>query len=280
MIRFQLQSASHGTRTKAALGLAAVLCTACGAGPDAPAKTSSARPSADEAGFIVPPQAQTLRRLQDGGLVLTGTAPAGAVVRLASPAGSAFAATADDKGRWSITAPALARPALFGLSATSHGRTVQAQGYIALLPKGGSSALGALLRAGAGALPLGPTSERVRITALDLDAARAAIVSGAAPTGAVLAAAVDGVAAGEGAAAADGGFALSLIAPVELGPRRIEVSGPAASAAATVEVRALSRPAPLPYRSERATDAWLIDWITPGGGVQTTYLFDSPGPGA
>ena len=41
-----------------------------------------------------------------------------------------------------------------------------------------------------------------------------------------------------------------------------------------------SPPGPLPrapFRASRQGQAWRIDWMTPGGGLQTTLLFDLTG---
>jgi hypothetical protein len=43
----------------------------------------------------------------------------------------------------------------------------------------------------------------------------------------------------------------------------------------------ISTPAPLggsPFRASRAAAGWRVDWLTPGGGEQTTLIFDVAEP--
>lgn len=253
---------------------ATVLAAGCGRGA-APPSVSRAE-AAEEAGFVDPPRVLTARRLENGGTALSGSARPLASLRLASPAGRAFAAMADDKGVWSMELPRLPAPALFGLSAETDQRRVQAEGYLAILPGPGPAA--ALLRAGAGARPVPPASGRTAISAVDLDAAGAAVLTGAAPANASLTALVDGVAAGQGQAGAEGTYQLSLSRPLASGPRRLTMRGPDREAAVDLPLGAARPPQSGAFTAERFDEGWRIDWLTPGGGVQTTLVFASESP--
>ncbi len=238
-----------------ALGLCALL-----AGCHAPA--TSADPLL-AAGYAAPPAAVLAERAA-GGVTLIGTAAPGAEVRLADPAGQARTATADRQGRWRLTVPAGA-PAIFGLSMLAEGRRTQAQGYLLVTPAGQA----AVLRAGAGALRLNP--RRPGVGAVDLDGRGAAVVSGRAPADTPLSVRIDGRHAVDGRSDADGRFSL-LLPSLAPGVRSIEASGEGFRDRVTVEV---APPAPLvegPLRSQLSSSGVRADWLTPGGGVQSTLI--------
>jgi hypothetical protein len=199
-------------------------------------------------------------------------------VRLASPAGEALAAQADDQGQWRIDMAAAGQPRLFGLSMSDAAgkRTVQAEGYLAILPAGQA----AQLRAGAGALVYGAAPGGVRILALDYDRQGGAVISGLAPPGATISVRVDGVQRGQNATDADGRFGVSLSEPLARGDHQIEVSDGEHQARTVAPVSPAPTLTPGPYRAERAPLGWRIDWMTPGGGVQSTIIVDRPEGGA
>lgn len=215
------------------------------------------------AGYSAPPAAVLAQRT-DHGVTLSGTAKPGAQVRLAEPAGPARIATADRRGRWRLTVAA-EKPSIFGLSMVSGGRRTQAQGYLLVMPDGQA----ALLRAGSGARRLDLMPDGVG--AFDVDALGAAVVSGRAPADTPLSVRVDGRHAVDGRSDAEGRFAVLLPALLR-GVRRIEVAGEGFRNELKVEV---APPAPLvegPLRSQLSSSGVRADWLTPGGGVQSTLI--------
>ena len=268
---------------KARHGLIVAVLALAGCGPGAqqggaPAATSQ-YPAA-EAGFDGPPRATSLTLSEGGALALSGLASPNAEVRLATPQGRAFTAVADDEGAWRLALPRLEEPAMFGLSSRHEGRTVQAEGYIALLPAPGPTAV--LLRAAAGASPIRPTPTVLTIAAVDGDAAGAAVVSGAGQAGTMFNAHVDGVAAGESMASESGRFTIALTRPLVGGQHVIDVrqANTAAVAQARLDAAPPQAPEGAPYTARRIEGGWRLDWMTPGGGLQTTVVFDRVGAGA
>jgi hypothetical protein len=252
--------------TIAALALTLVAAAGCGRDSDwrNPAVTQAAESRA-EAAYLAPPSVTAVSRA-GGSVTLRGAAVAGARVRLGAPTGEAHFAQADKDGAWSVTAPDSKTVQLYGLSMTVAERTVQAEGYIALLPGGQV----VRLQAGAGAAPLGPTAGRLRILAIDYDRDGGAMVSGIANPGANLVLRIDGLDA-PGLADALGRFSIAASQPLSPGTHQILVGGDG-EAVATVDA---SRAEPLgaaPMRALRTPLGWRIDWMTPGGGVQTTLL--------
>jgi hypothetical protein len=246
-----------------------------GCGPSAAPPLQLTRPPED-AGFLPSPRVLTAVRTDDGGTLLTGTGPPGAAIRLASPGGSVLTAEADKSGGWRVAAPPHSEVTLYGLSAGVGDRNVQAEGYVAMTPPPGDPA--AVLRAGGGSVQLGEARKRsLTLSALDLDAAGAAIVSGRAPARQPVTAAVDQAEAGQGAASATGAYTLTLSAALAQGRHRIAVSTGGRRANVDLAVTAPKAPDAGPWRSERLENAWRVDWVTPGGGLQTAYLLD---PGA
>lgn len=252
--------------------LAAIL-TVAGCGPHDP--VGAAAPTvkaAGEAGFEAAPRVVAIEPLPGGGLLIRGEGAAGAPLRLASPDGRAFESQAAADGVWTMRLVTSGEPGLFGLSSQVAGRPVQAEGYVALAP-----GAAALLRPGSGARRIGAVQAGFHLDAVDIDASGGAVVSGYAAPGAAVTASVDGAVAGESVAGASGAFSVSLVEPV--GKAITVRSGGAEGTVAVAGVRP-SRPAHGPYAIARRDDAWRIDWMTPGGGLQTTLLLDRAGGGA
>lgn len=232
-------------------------------------KTPSASTQADaaEAGYVAPPRVEQVVR-EGAGLVLTGAGAPDASVRLGAPTGEVFTGQTDAKGRWRLTVPSSSSVRLYGLSMTRGDRTVQAEGYVMVTPEGSV----ALLRAGSGAWRLSQGSASPHILAVDVDPEGGAVISGVATPGAGLSARVDRSPRGGGQVGEDGRFFISLSEPLGSGAHDIQVSGEGGEQRVTVVV---SPAAPLvngPVRAQRTQAGWRADWMTPGGGVQTTVL--------
>lgn len=241
--------------------LALVALGACQRPP--PARAGLA--SESEAGYVTPPTALAAAA-NAGGVALSGEAPADAPVRLATPAGQALTTRADAQGRWTLQLPASRDTRIFGLSTVSGGRRVQAQGYLLIGPRGQA----ALLRAGAAALRLDHGSGS-RITSLDFDGEGWALLSGWAAAGTDVAIRLDGRPAGEARAGEDGRFTL-WVPRLSPGPHRIDATGVAFTDELALDA---TPPEPLvggPLRSQSTRQGLRADWLTPGGGVQSTVL--------
>lgn len=262
----------HGLKVTGAAVAAAAL-AACSRGGADWRQTEPARPAAaQEAGYARPPQLLGAQRLPDGGIILSGRADPQDRVRLSAPAGEAYGATADDNGRWTIDLPAAADVRLFGLSEVLAGRLVQSEGYIALPPAQGQAAV--VLRAGVGAMALGAAPARPRIAAIDCDGAGGAVISGLARPGAALHLSIDENAGVDARADNDGRYSIALGAAMRAGDHQATVSAGGDSVRARFAIGAPPAIAGVPFRGQRQADRWRIDWITPGGGVQTTYILD------
>lgn len=228
---------------------------------------------APEAGYLTPPRVLAAR---DGpaGLAVAGSAVPGSRVRLGAPSGEAVFATTDPRGVWTTVLPVALTPRLYGVSMTVGERSVQSEGYLAVTPDGRV----AQLRAGAGALVLSASSRRPVILAIDHDRDGAAMISGVGTADAEIGLRVDRTAAGASNVDRQGRFSFALSRPLPAGGHAFEISGEGGE---DVVGGLISRPAPLggPFQASRVDGAWRIDWMTPGGGAQTTLLFDPAGPG-
>ncbi|WP_340643863.1 Ig-like domain-containing protein [Phenylobacterium sp.] len=247
--------------------VAAMLLTACGAEaprvPIAPKKEPAA-----ETGYITPPMVTRVETTATA-VILTGSARADASIRLASPEGESLAAAADSKGVWRLTVAPAPKPRLFGLSTTQGVRTIQAQGYLLLTPQG----LAYQLRAGAGAIRIGPVAAPA-ITALDFDREGAAMVSGVAPAGTAIMVRADGHQSADGRADATGRFSISLTQPLTPGVHTIKIFNDGAESAATIDTSPAASLTEGPFRSTGTSAGLRVDWMTPGGGVQSTVIID------
>lgn len=248
-------------------GAAAVLLAACGSGAPTPSKATADRSDSAEAGYLAPPTLEGTR-LAANGVVISGHGAPDADLRLGSPTGEVMMGKVDSLGQWSVTAPNAPGVRLFGLSQTQNGRTVQAEGYVMVADSGEV----ALLRAGAGARRLAADSSSPRILTIDVDREGGAVVSGVANPGAGLNVRVDRVTRGGAMTNDEGRFNISLTDALAPGVHDIQVAGEGGETAVAV---AISPAAPLvygPVRADRTASGWRVDWMTPGGGIQTTYL--------
>lgn len=248
--------------------------TACdGSGKDewrpkaAPAATHT---DAAEAGYIAAPRVEQIER-GPAGFVLKGVGAPNASVRLGAPTGETVVGQADASGRWSLSVPTSDRVRLYGMSTTHGGRTVQAEGYVLLTPDG----VVALLRAGSGAWRLAPSSASPNILAVDVDPEGGAVISGMATPGAGLGVRVDRTPSAVGQAGDDGRFFLPLTEPLGPGAHDIQVSGEGGEQRITVMVSPAERLVDGPFRARRVDTGWRVDWMTPGGGVQTSLIIQA-----
>jgi hypothetical protein len=237
---------------------------ACGREP--PPQPDRPQAAASEA-YDAPPQV-TAVRLSGRSPRVEGTAEPGAQVRLATPAGAGQLVAADAGGRWRLDLAPSGTARIFGLSALAHGRRVQSQGYVLIGPQGAA----ALLRAGAGAQRLDP-ARGPRVGAFDFDREGGAVVSGAAPPRAWLSLRLDGRQAAEGRAEADGRYAIAL-SRLTPGLHTLQVVGDGFTDAAQVSVTPAAPLVAGPMRSQFTRSGLRVDWLTPGGGEQSTILLN------
>ena len=227
------------------------------------------------AGYLQPPQVvQADRRGQT--VQLTIAAAPGSVIRLASPDGAAITGAADRKGAASLAAPAGPSPRLYSLSEMVGGRLARAVGYVAVLPAPGPPA--ALLRpAAAAALPSTRAPAERGLLAVDYDASGAAMASGRAGPSETVRLLLDGKDTGEDPADAAGVFSASLSKALTPGPHVLSAAGQRLRASIAFTAARPTGLANTFFEATRLDSAWRIDWLTPGGGVQSTILFDQRG---
>lgn len=255
-------------RRIAALIVALLPLAACGEGAAPTIVPKAPAPAASQAGYLAPPMV-TSARIGPTEIALAGTAPPSARVRLATPQGDAVFADADAKGVWSLALPGAPDARIFGLSAAVADRTAQSEGYLLLTPTGEA----VMLRAGAGALRIG-RGGRSGVDAVDFDREGGAVVSGRAPANAELRIHIDGDQTAEGRADAKGHYAVSLAQPIGAGVHQIDVFGDAAENSVSIDARPAAPISEGPFRLAAVPGALRIDWMTPGGGVQSTLLLE------
>jgi hypothetical protein len=265
MERARLQAAK---RTLPALAAAALL-WGCG---QPPANSAHAAESAGGASqdYKAAPELLGGAPGEGGRLQLYGSAAPGAVVRLASPGGGAQFATADGQGVWRITLMPAPAARLLGLSMSTGGQVVQAVSYLFIAPDG----VVARLKAGGGTEAPAPAGPGLAPLALDYDNRRAASLSGVASPRETVSVRVDGVERGQAVANSKGRFVLQLSEPLAVGAHEFDLAGIGGDADVRFTVT-VDAPAPLagsPYAANRLGGGWRVDWITPGGGEQTTLI--------
>jgi hypothetical protein len=228
-----------------------------------------------QVGYLQAPRL-TATTLSDRAFIVRGLAAKGARVRLSSPDGLAFGTTANDRGDWQIELPRgpQQQAMLFGLSEDIEGRIIQGEGYVALLPDLRVPVV--LLRAGTGAQTLVKSSS-FDITTADFDGAGGMSISGFAPAGksiraSVNGASVNGAMVSDALVGTDGRFTLGLIGSARSGKRTINLSIGNSSLTFIVDISPHKLKAGSLSDTTRLVDGWRIDWTTPSGGVQTTFI--------
>ena len=171
--------------------------------------------------------------------------------------------------------PETRTPEMFAFSAIGGGRTVRAEGAVVTLPAPATPAL--LARAGFGVLAAGAGRRRPGDPSRgSTTRAAARRSSGLAAPDASVRLSLDGMPAGLAQADARGRFAvLAANRTLEPGRRRIEVETEAGRAQVTVASTIAAPLSGAPFRAARMDGGWRIDWAPPGGGVQTTLVFDA-----
>jgi hypothetical protein len=254
------------------LASAAVLslagCNRPGPFPASPAQAAGEEP---DPGYHAAPQVAAASRAADGSVSLSGRALPSSPVRMVSlAAGASIETRADGSGAWTAALGPVSEPALYRLTEEAGGKAVEAEGYVAVLP--GTPTV-ALLRAGFGAeVAPGPAKAPLKILAVDYDLDGAAVVSGLARATSPVRLLVDGQAVIEGAAGPDGRFSLTLPKPLAPGRHQLQALTPQATAEAAVVLTPPATPRGAPYQAQALPTGWRVDWITPGGGVQTTLF--------
>ena len=257
--------------------LLAMALAACG-DPGAGRPANQTEQVSSNAGYVAPPSLTSAARLASGVVQLKGTVSPGAQIRLASPDGAAFGATAGEDGAWTLDLPASSEPRMFSVAAQAGPATLRGEGALIVLPAPGPPAL--LARAGFAAVPLSQGSGATEIVALDYDSGGGAAIAGLAAPDAEVRLTMDNEPAGIGQADAAGRFA--ILAPnrrLSSGTHTLAVEVQSGNASARASVQP---PIDLtaPFRAARQPGAWRMDWALPGGGVQTTLVFDAAAPAA
>lgn len=216
------------------------------------AAETAAADGAASAGWVMPPRIDSVARAQ-AGLIFTGQAQSGGRVVLRGADGAAYAAVADDRGRFEIR---MAAPAGMSMLTpeTQVGQEANPAPQRLVVLDGGRGPV-ALLTPGA---PTRRLNAAPSLGGVDADG-RSILVSGrAAPDGDV-SVQIDDRSAVTVQTGPDGGWSL----PVDgVGPRRIAIEG---------DVFAYPGAGP----AGRAGEGWRVDWAAPDGARQSTWLPDA-----
>jgi hypothetical protein len=266
--RETLQAAKTTLIALAVVGL--ISSGACTPRHPAAANAAAASSGSSEQGYSAAPDLTSALRDASGRMTLSGTASPGATVRLASPTAAARFANADAAGAWRIVLAPSPSPLFLGLSMSDGGRVVQSVGYVFVAPDGRV----AKLKAGGGSEILSSRAGNLGGLTLDFDNQRAATLCGKAAPGEAVSLRVDGVERARAPADPTGRFTLSLNQPLAAGAHDFDLASPHQDLRFNATVDA---PTPLqqtPFAAARFGQGWRIDWVTPGGGEQTTLVFD------
>lgn len=245
---------------------------ACSPSGPFPARQAQANGGdAPEPAYRAAPQVSGVTKAADGAVMLSGRALPSSRVRMVSLRGlDTGPIRADGSGAWTAQLGPVSEPALYSLTEEAGGQTVEAEGLVAVLP--GVPTV-ALLRAGFGAQVVQDADNApLKILAVDYDMAGATVVSGRARASSPVRVLVDDQPPVDGAAGPDGRFSVTLPKPLPSGRHRLQALTPQAQAQAEVAVTPPAPPRNAPYQAQAESFGWRVDWITPGGGAQTTLL--------
>jgi len=256
--------------TRGTFSLVAALAAASlgGCGAPRPERAADNGQAPVDAGYVNAPAVLATVRMA-GHVRLEGLAAPGSKVQLVTPAGDARVAAADREGRWRIDLPSAPEARMFGLSSVADGRRVQAQGYVLVTETG----VATLLRAGVGSVVLA-ASDSARLLSVDFDRQGGAVVSGTAPPDGSVSIRIDGRPGPVGRADGAGRFHLSLVQPLTAGRHEVRILGDNFDLDATIDSTAAGDLGGAPFRTLRTSDGLRVDWLTPGGGLQSTWILN------
>jgi hypothetical protein len=260
-----LLAGCHGVRDEAA--------------PASSAADSDKAAAAQDTGYVRPPVVSAAARASSA-VVLSGRSDPNARIRLSAPDGNAYGATATAAGTWALAVPVQADVREFGLSEVlgdggiQTSRTIQGDGYIAVLPSPGRPAV--VLHAGGGSQALSDIDPAPQLTTVDYDSGGGAVVSGLAKPGAPVRLSVDGGASVEARPDARGWFQAALPGMLKVGSHQATVQFADGERKAAFTLASAAPISGVPYRGQRQAAGWRIDWLTPGGAAQTTLVLDAP----
>ncbi len=181
----------------------------------------------------------------------------------------AVGVTADSKGRFTAALPLTPQGGLYDVSMDDGGRLVEAEGRL-FVPQGAPQKA-VVLRAGSPSSPV--YGDASPISVMDFDPTGALVVTGKVAPKTVVTLSVDGQ--GMTTATSDGKGLYYM---------QVHVAPPAEGAVMSLSVEAAGvttqHTLPFPPADARASDritavpdGWRVDWVVPGGGVQTTVVF-------
>lgn len=249
--------------------MVAALAAASLGGCSAPARPETAAESGQapaDAGYVNAPTVLAASRIA-GQVSLEGLAAPGSKVQLVTSAGEARTAAADSAGRWRMNLPSAPEARMFGLSSVADARRVQAQGYVLVTETG----VATLLRAGVGSVVLA-ASDATRLLSVDFDRQGGAVVSGTAPPDGSVSIRIDGRPGPVGRADGAGRFHLSLVQPLTAGRHEVRILGDNFDLGASIDATPAGELGGAPFRTSRTADGLRVDWLTPGGGLQSTWI--------
>ena len=221
-----------------------------------------------KAGYTPAPQITGVQQNGPNGFVITGQADPDGRVRFLYGQQRAIGVTADSKGRFRAELPAGQMGGLYDLSIEDTGRLLHAEGRLFVPPMHPTKAV--LMRTGSPSQSLFNQSEALAV--MDYDGAGAVAFSGrVAPR-----TQVNFILNGEIRARVtsdDKGFysATGQMNAPGSAPAVIGLGLQAGAIQATHQV-----PVSLPATADQVTpqgDGWRVDWVVPGGGIQTTIVF-------
>lgn len=204
---------------------------------------------------------------------MAGRADPNTEVRLITPQEEVISTLVDPSGNWRVRLVGADAVRLFGVSDISKGRRVQAEGYMAVLPGGTVMQL----RAGAGARVIDDGREPSVLT-VDYDRRGGVVVAGFARPETTILIEADGKSRGHMTADVTGRFTIPFDEPLSNGSHLILVESSVMKSRVDVNI---APPAPLgnrPFRATQMSNGWRVDWLTPGGGVQSTLLVAQGAP--
>jgi hypothetical protein len=247
-------------RDAARAGIIALLALgACGPDPDAAPRA----PSETQTSWAAPARLETAVFGPDG-VTLTGAAAPGDRVVLTDSAGVSVAATTGEDGVFSLLLTRSDAVSLHHAEIQSRGSQSRTGEWLVITP--GPSPVAAVVVPGAAAAPLNRTR---LLAAVDYDGA-GVLVSGAARPGQTVRVSVDG-APPQTVTADQTGRHVARFPAVPPGPRRFRVETDDRSQDALLTLSAPSAE----LRAVVSGAATRVDWPTPGGGFQASWILQS-----
>ncbi len=238
--------------------------------PNRPKAANDEESALREAGYARAPVITGVNQSDPSTFVVTGLASGDGRVRVVYQGTHAVGVTADSKGRFRAELPATAQGGIYDLSMDDNGRPMHADGRL-FIPQGHPEKA-VLLRSGSPSQPL--LNPNTVAAVIDIGGNGGAAISGRTAPNSDVKLMEGGDLRGQTRSDAQGNYSLTtrILPPTET-PETWSFTLQAGTATVNENIPVVLPNAAVGDQVTPIGSGWRVDWVLPGGGMQTSFVF-------